>query len=144
MLNSDGNQKLLADVTLGSFPNTMSFGIPHIAPNAGSEHSIKDDVFDRAFQTPLGAARKTGQTRKYRPRPPAVATSEAFKAYLKDMEAEKYNQEQEKLQKKIVREEKKSAAKQKLQIKSENRKKKQESAKKRGVGATGKQKKKLV
>lgn len=105
---------------------------------ANTEHGIEDDFFDKAFQIPSLATRKMCTAKRNRPRPPSVATSEAFKAYHEKMENEKHNQEQLKLQKRKIREERKLAAKKKLEARTEKRKKQQESLKRKPNGTVTK------
>lgn len=60
-----------------------------------------------SFTTPSVSVPSTKTIRKYRPRAPAVATSEEFKKYYEDLEQEKNSIEQERLKKKADREKKK-------------------------------------
>lgn len=67
----------------------------------------REDFLEKAFRIPTVSKKSPKRPKSLRPRPPAVATSDEFKAWFKQMEQNKENEEQKRQEKKAARESKK-------------------------------------
>ncbi|XP_021706291.1 uncharacterized protein LOC110678065 [Aedes aegypti] len=64
----------------------------------------REDFLEKAFTIPTVSRKSPKRAKSNRPRPPAVATSEEFREWYKEMEQNKENEEQKRQEKKAARE----------------------------------------
>lgn len=85
------------------------------------EMSNREDFLEKAFRIPTVSMKPSKRAKSQRPRPPAVATSDEFREWFREMEQNKENEEQKRQEKKAEREKKLSQKKKQQFVKAKSK-----------------------